>query len=880
MDREIRLADLKDPKADNPLDIDEYIERFSRLFPAMRDAFSKRVCEITSKSYETLHFSELNDNSWIASEKLLNTIKRLLLFELWFLENLVWEQKSIYIVCDNCFTNPLLIWVIKRILWDEYFNKYVEVVNIDYDKEADDELFWKIWDNKLFILWWSLKDTHNIHPSHYTSVLSKLIKSAWTNMHRNNRFVLICFSNQYGAELINIELWDISSPVTITYRWPIECWASVCEIDLEALNTYFEPLSWLTNEWVNWEITAMFTRACYVDFDATWTWKLDVVPLIKDKVTWSIVWWWSLNWNVIWVQFHPEISFFKNKEFLLKSIKEVLLMLEESYDNPSELLSNFDFDEFERYIKRDISEEFYTFVIYFFLKSILDRIIALRLSKTSDTDNEVDYDLSVRNLIENIRSRVWCELLNDRDIFCKENWRRFLLNCDRIWKIIINWILDWIVNRWIKQVSYILWIKNLGSLVIKHKSKVEEKTWKKWIYYFVDLWAWDWTLLKEMYWECRNQDIIFYWVADKIYVEVFPLLRKIWESMWIPLRAIALFLEVFLSNFSSAKWSLYKKIVTSLDSIDLHWIYTLHYRLILNRDKDYISDVKMFSNEWEEEIGLTTMDYIAKNPDFIEKLKKVLVRNLFDFFEWYFERIHLSSFLDFFSQRELWTWIDFLVAIRSTSHVDGREYLKILLDYITDFAKPWSFWIDNWVHQSYTSIPRVMELARLSELSWKSTRVRLIYDETTNYFTWAIIEKAPFLDEDFIVSEFCPWYRVVSVIEASESTFFQLEYFLRNFIAINFKDNDVFKEFNKEIMDVIRIIMNDLLTWDKTRIKQMILNLVNYIASNFKNDNIDYNQIDMATLESYSIWWKTLDDIVWWEIYNPSWINLKANRKY
>lgn len=881
MSREIKLSYLKDPTVGNPLDNIDYTGFLLWIYPAMREELSRRVTEISTNRFAPIKYEWLNDNSWLVSKRLLDTLKRLLLIELWTFENLVWESKVIYIVCDDCFTNELLIKVIKWILWEEGYKNHVEVIGIDYDKEADDKVFENIWDNKLFILWWSLKDPHNIHPSHYNSALSRLIKSAWTSMHRNNRFIWVCFWNQHIWNLHWIEQRDTSSPVTITYRWPAQFWPSVCSVNLNEDNAiYFDLLRWLTNGWVNTEITAFFTRTWYVSHDALWIWELNVVPLIVDRTTWTIVCWWSENWNIMWVQFHPEISFFEDEEFLLRNIKEILKMLEPHYENPMELLANFDFEAFKELIKRDIGEEFYTFVIYFFLKSILDKIIALKLSKSTETWEELDYDVALRKVIENIRERVGCEVWKDVDLFSKELSRRFLLSSDARWKLVINRVLDWKVNRWIKEVSRILWIRNIWDFTIKHKEAQEKLTWKKWIYYFVDLWAGDWTLLKEMYTEYKNQDIIFYWVADKIYVEVFPLLRKIWESMWIPLKVIVLFLETFLLNFSNASGSLYKKVISSLANIDIHSMRTLHYWLIMNRDRGIDTETKMFSDEGEEELDRTTMHYISHNPDVIEKLKNTLESNIFDFFEWYFERINISTFRDFFSQRELWTGIDGLVSVRATSHVDWVEYLAILLDYISDFALLWSYAIDNWVHQSYTSIPRVMELARLAELAWSDVRVRLVYDESTNYFAFAFIEKAPFLDFNFHETELCPWYKMVSVVEAAESTFFQLEYFLRSFIAINFKDNNVFREFNKDIMNTIKVIMNDLKNWEKSWIKILILNLINYIARNFKNDNIDYNPINMEILEKYSIWWMTLDDIINRDIYTPDWMNLEANRKY
>jgi hypothetical protein len=36
----------------------------------------------------------------------------------------------------------------------------------------------------------------------------------------------------------------------------------------------------------------------------------------------------------------------------------------------------------------------------------------------------------------------------------------------------------------------------------------------------------------------------------------------------------------------------------------------------------------------------------------------------------------------------------------------------------------------------------------------------------------------------------------------------------------------------------------------------------------------------METLLSFSIWWRTLNSILIWDICTPNWLNLWANRKY
>lgn len=64
-------------------------------------------------------------------------------------------------------------------------------------------------------------------------------------------------------------------------------------------------------------------------------------------------------------------------------------------------------------------------------------------------------------------------------------------------------------------------------------------------------------------------------------------------------------------------------------------------------------------------------------------------------------------------------------------------------------AAPGAVFVDNGVHRSYTSVPRLKEYLDLQERYPGKVRVTMAYDWDTNYFCSAFVEIAPFHDEEF-----------------------------------------------------------------------------------------------------------------------------------
>lgn len=868
----------KDPDI-NPLNNPDYL-RILWFSPTLLNELKKRILALLDQKYNVLQKSSLNPNLLVKKD-LLDRAKRDLVIELYELEKLTWDSKNINIIWDECFTNKLLLNLILKILGEENFERFVSVKNIDLSKPYDDDKF-SVNPNSLIIFWWSLHDTYNIDESYYNWFFAEIIKMLADDFDLpglNNRVIWVCFWQQYLANLLWIKN-NHSSSIVATYKWLAQFWPSNCLLENYKFvsRVYQEALFWLSDFWLNNEFSTFFTRTWYVDFDLLKTGYSDlIVPLIKDEITWSTVWWWTKNGNILWVQFHPEISYFEDRWFLRDNIESIIPYLSQ-YNNPERLIENFNFDSWFWNINKDIWEYFYTFSMLAFIKSIKDKYIRLYRTdlRYSQVEKLTDYRETLNKLTKVVREKIDSILAISNPLLNDTKERlNFLKRIDESWRLLLNSRLDWKVNRWIWEISKILWFYDLWELLEDHIEFLKTNSFWNNVYIFRDWWAWDGSLLKELYSKYKKKDILFYWVWDYIYFDIYPSLKSKWLEMWIPEDVIVLLFEEFLENYLKFEdGNIFLKVRNALEKTNLEHIHKIHHSSITS------SDTLMYSPEWEYDISKESVGYIRQNHTNIEKLKKYIIDNFYSLFEWYFERIYVSKFNDFNLEDVSISKVDFQVAIRSTSHIDSREYMKVIFDYITLSANNWSVYIDNWVHRSYTWVPRLYELLNVSKMGI-NTKFSLIYDENTNYFTSVVIQKSPYHNDEFFTSKLKPWYKVVSLEEACNSTFFKLEYFIRNFIIRNFKNYNVFWDFNKEIIWVLVELIDCLKNWNLDKIKNIILDLINYIATNYKNGNIVYDKIDMNILENYSTWLgESLDQIISKEIYIPNWMNLDAKRNY
>ena len=391
-----------------------------------------------------------------------------------------------------------------------------------------------------------------------------------------------------------------------------------------------------------------------------------------------------------------------------------------------------------------------------------------------------------------------------------------------------------------------------------------------------DLGAGDGSTLKELYERLSKQDIIFYGVGDYIYFDLFTALKNSKYKDEIEQEILILFVEKVVKEFRSQKGvSTISKIRKALKMATFSKNDTIRNSSMTN------NKTLMFSSEHEHSLSQEIQDHFEVHLEKLEELKKFVDENIYSLFSNFIQKIYVSQFNDLRIKDKVISKIDFQYSIRSTSHVSGREYMNIISEYIYNSAKPGSIFIDNGVHESYTSIPRLKELYEVHE-EMVGVNFQLIYDKKTNYFCSVIItanaefsEKfwKPYLKDDFLI---------VPLKEAYKATFFQLEYFLRNFIISNFKNNIVFWNFNTQIIDTLKSIMEKLKEENTQAIPQIILDLINHIANDdeFKKKGVAYNSINMSILENYTLNGESLSTILGRKVYTPEWMNVDAKRNY
>lgn len=440
---------------------------------------------------------------------------------------------------------------------------------------------------------------------------------------------------------------------------------------------------------------------------------------------------------------------------------------------------------------------------------------------------------------------------------------------DKKGRLLLNYQLDWKVNRSIDEVSEILGIRSIIDLIQDHRKLQCEGN-----YVVRDLGAGDGNTIKELYSTIRNQDIIFYGTGDYIYFDLYSALGNTHFKELLPEEILILFVEKAVMEFRTLSGdSTIEKILQSIQNVLFSASDTIRNSSMTNKK------TLMFESEHESPLSPEIQADFPKYESMLNELKAYVTGNIYALFSNFFKRIYISKFNDLVIRDELISKLDFQFSIRATSHVNGREYMKIISEYFYDSAKPGSIFLDNGIHQSYTSIPRLKELYEVS-LDLANGKCRLIYNKKKNYFSSVIITKQIHYTDEFLEAHLDPNHIIVPLKEAYESTFFQLAYFIRNFIISNFKNNIVFWNFNEQITDTLKTIMKELEEKHIENIPGIILDLINHIAKNYRDRGTVYNEIDMSILDSYHIDGKSLHDILSTDIFIPTWMNVYADSDY
>ena len=389
-----------------------------------------------------------------------------------------------------------------------------------------------------------------------------------------------------------------------------------------------------------------------------------------------------------------------------------------------------------------------------------------------------------------------------------------------------------------------------------------------------DLGAGDGSTIKDLYEKIHGQDIVFYGTGDYVYFDLFAAVNTKPFNKTIPKELRVLFVEKVVDAFKRLDGILtVEKLNQAIESVVFSPDDTIR--------NSSMTDTKtsMFASEYGNPLSPKIRENFDKNLAKLDRLKKYVSENMYTLFSGYLERIYISKFNDLYIRDEVISQIDFQYSVRATSHVGGREYMKIISDYCHHAAKLGSIYLDNGVHQSYTCIPRIKELFHVSA-DIPGCDFKLIYNRKKNIFSSVIITHETDYGEDFWKKHLDKDHALVSLQEAYSATFFKLEYFIRTFIISSFKNNIVFRDFSKEIENTLKEILGELEKGDTKAIPQIILDLINHIARNYQNIGIQYNEIDSSSLEIYNIDGEDLYTILERAIYIPTWMNREGKRDY
>jgi hypothetical protein len=485
------------------------------------------------------------------------------------------------------------------------------------------------------------------------------------------------------------------------------------------------------------------------------------------------------------------------------------------------------------------------------------------------TITTVSYTEAIERLIKTVSNRVNFIMEENSHLDNSEMVAKWINAIDSEKRLHLLDRLDWKVSRGIEEVSGILGIKSIVEVIKAHKKIHEHGN-----YVVRDLGAGDGTTLKQLYQSLKKQDIIYYGTGDYIYFDLFSAIKNTKYMLTLPEEIIILFVEKVVKEFKKAGGaSVIDRIKKAIANAHFSKDDTIHNSSMTNKK------TLMFESEHVSSLSPEIKENFGTHLAELGELKAFVIDNIYSLFSGFFQKIYISKFNDLKIEDEVISQIDFQYSIRATSHVNGREYMKIISDYFYNSAKPGSIFIDNGIHQSYTSIPRLKELHNVS-LDIIGGSFKLIYDTEKNYFCSVIITKDIEYPDSFWEPHLNPGFKLVSLGEAQRSTFFRLEYFIRNFITSNFKNSIVFWNFNSQIISTLKTIMRELEEKNTGKIFEMILGLINYIAENFQDGGVRYNTIELPVLESYVLNGENLQDILDRDIYTPAWMNINANRNY
>ncbi len=906
----------------NPTEDPTYHSEILDLFPTLRTEIIKILEQKTRSNPEQNHeWRVLSKNEGIVSKEDLELHKAKLFESFEKQYTMTGNKKPLVVVRDTCFTNDLLEGSLLRIFGQDLYEKYVDFVNIDYwaedsffvDSKNIDICCDNIHPNAIILLWGSLADTYTIPLSHYGGKLASIIRDNLMQIPPkgvNNRILGICFGQQFVANLLG-SIHKESPAIIATIKgvaqfMPAECTMENMDNVPDMAKQAFDGI---TNFGTNFSFTSAFTRSGHVDFNLLDSkQKILVTPIARDVITGGCIGW-SFR-RAIWFGWHPEIRFKEDSPVLTDKMSMLAYALKKDYgDEILGIANNFALKKDTTPIQ-NIDEAFYVFA----LKAMSDDIVAhiwdreekLSISPliSRSVPEESIYYQRLGSLLLTVYNKVTSILHGLEPDFMRlkvENKHDMLTRLDFSKKLILNSKYDWKVNRWNAETSALLGFKNLAQMtndIVSHMNAKGDGG----PYIFRDWGAGNGTLLKELHENLPDKNIIFYGVGDAIYFDLYQWLKK-FHHLYpdIPEEVLVLLTQKVIEKYNvleegdawrhytwiedgEKRGNLYAKVYHILEDVELLPTDTIFFASMFSRV------TTMFPGENIKILSQETQAYILSHPEEISLLKKRIRNQFYTFFEGFFERIYIADFAKFCMSDQELLQADIQVAVRSTSHVDNSDYVKVLSEYIQSYSRDGSVLFENGVHRSYSSVPRIAELKFIANHhASEGVTIDLVYDTKTNYFSTAIIQKRSILPKDFFEKHLSEGSVLVTIQEASECVFFKFEAFFRNFLVSSFRDYDIFFEFNGEIVKFLR---KSIYWLEDKKNSDLIFNnmtiLVNSMVDFYRNwENNQQREYDYITLDSLLFFrdsnGESLYEIIYEESTHPqrenTWFNPDGKRR-
>ncbi len=765
-------------------------------------------------------------------------------------------KKPIIFITDWTFL-PFIKSSMEKIFGKTLFDRYLDFLNItfkDYNEidldEFDKYFQYNVHNNSLIILWGSVTNVPDINKELRDSYFLKYIKDiayGTGKENENNCLLGICYWHQLIAKILWHQVKDCIIP---------DFWTRVCEINDNLPEFYKKIFEWVSNKWENKNFSAGFTRNQEVCLNYE-NWN-KMIPLLKNNYAFG-----TENERVMSFQFHPELDITEGGSF---SIKEKLI---NSYSIPEEMI-----DFWEDKISSNIDEAFLVPLFYRFIKKINENFY-----QKEDNYQKIPSQLFYTN---KLTSNKLVGIYNDEFYQIKfPDRRKYFEYLYTNWLLEINSKFDRKVNRWIKEVSGILGVKNIKELIDKKKDFLENIGVLNWVFKLRDLWTWDWTFIEEIDKSFYKKNVVIWWVWDRVYADLYKWLKYSNFYWKIPDEVLQLFVKKFIQKKSEIenKQQVQMKdlIPIILDNLEIG------VNDLISDDSMFSESSKMYSCDLGKKLSLYSQTFLESEEwkNQLELLKIALKKDFLKYIKWYFERIFVSDFENFFENLEelvsddFWEDIKkqhFQLSVKGTSHLNNIKYKNFIQKCLENWTEDGGVILDDGIVQSYTKEVRLEELYCLKNIFEDSLQIFVVTDNMKKEVVSVIIEKFPFQDLSFREENIQKWYR----IDIIDNLFFDLEIrlssevrkFTTNFMKdLSFQFVDIIKEFDEEIEILIKealvCVLNNNYQELTYRFQKFIDKVLSYFIKEIrkqKGKNKRYRKTFLSKVQEK--YYKKIDDFV------------------